>query len=330
MRFRRVLVPVLLSALLLTGLLAVAPATSAREVVHTETATGSQGAEFEAVFYSDMTVEVTVTNASNRKFDASFVVRLSNTWIAKQEFDTKIAGPQTWTFDLKQYQDPRKEEQKVEIGIYGDSILYTYNRTPTAADSDEVEMAHITDIELERRDSEDNPGVDLLVTLEDPSVQSYRMYLIAHTEGSNGVIGRPSIGENGTDTVRIELYDDPDGIVRGEVRLFTDEVDDVNDSLDMVEFEGRVDGETEVKDVSYDPIDEPGYYRYGEREQPSGNDDAIEYDSSSTIPVEVNPGKLHLVDENGSLTPTAVSIGILGGGIALTGGLFVVGLLRRL
>lgn len=330
MNYRRIFVSIVLSALLLVSLVTVTPSTSAREVVHTETTTGNQGTEFEAIFYSDMTVEVIVTNASNRKFDASFVVAISNTRIARQEFDTKITGPQTWTFDLKEHQDPRKEQQKVEIGIYGDNIFYTYNRTPTAEDSNEVEMAHIADIELEPRNSEEDPGVDLLVTVEDPSVQSYRMNLLVHTEGTNGAIGLRESRENGTHTYRVELYDDPDEVVRGEIRLFNDEVDDMNDSLDMVEFEARVDGETDVENVSYDPIDEPGYYRYGEPAKTTGNDDAVEYDPSSTVPIEINPGALHLLGEDGTPTATAVSLGILGGGLVLTGGLFVVGLFRRL
>jgi len=329
MKHTRIFVSIFLSALLLVSLVTVIPSTSAREVVHTETTTGNQGTEFEAIFYSDMTVEVIVTNASNRKFDASFVIVLSNTWVTEQEFDTKIAGPQTWTFNLKKYQDPRKEAQKVEIAIYGDNIFYTYDRTPTAEDSDEVEMAHIADIELEARDSEEDPGVDLLVTIEDPSVQSYRMNLLVHTEGTNGAIGLRESRENGTYTYRVELYDDPEEVVRGEIRLFNDEVDDMNDSLDMVEFEGRVNGNTEVESVSYDPIDEPGYYRYGEPEQPSRNQDAVEYDPSSTVPIEINPEELHLLDEDGTPTATAVSLGILGSGIVLTGGLFAVGLLRR-
>lgn len=327
MRQKKLIELLILSAVLLIAGATLTPASADNHIEHRESVIDEDGVEFEATFYSNLTVVVNVNNATNSPNDGRFNVRISDTLVARSQYNSSIRSTQEWEFELEKHQNPIRESQEVVISTFGEEISHTYRQTPTAHDSDKVKMAEIVDLDLKEGS---NSGVDLIVTLKDESIHKYTIYVVAHTESTQKEFDRPNLDDTGNDSVRLSLHEDPNETVRGEVRLYTLGSDEMNTSLDMVEFEGTVDGEVEVDDVEFEPRENPGFYQYGNYgDEDNGGSDAVSVDDSSTIPIEIHPDELELLDD-GTPTDTAIALGILGGGFALTVALFLVGSYRRL
>ncbi len=72
------------------------------------------------------------------------------------------------------------------------------------------------------------------------------------THSESHIVGIPD--EENRRTIVIPLNEEPEMIVAGEVRLFTGWIHNESRISDQVEFEGTVDGETEVWDREFEPI----------------------------------------------------------------------------
>lgn len=281
------------------------------EVVHSETIQTERGFQLTAKYYANMTLEVSSLNLNQQSREASFALQVSRATI--EHIGAKLRSGETgyWTFDLSNLQDPSAHQQTVKLRTFGPTIQHTYNSTPTAADADEMPLPQITDVELVANGTAADPRTELHVTVENPTQHAYRQHVVVSTEETGNAIGRPQPGVNDTGTAIIELNEPPDAVVRGEVRYYTNDYSEMNDSLDMVEFAGEPDGTVSVEDRTYEPI-HPNYHY----EPPGG-----ESDDESGVDV---PG-------GGTLSGDALlAVGILGaGGISILG-LFAVGVYRRL
>ncbi len=72
--------------------------------------------------------------------------------------------------------------------------------------------------------------------------------------------GGSTAAPQGNKTVLVPIKEDPDTLVAGEVRLYADNLSEGEEGFDQREFVGRVDGDTEVYNRSYEPI-EPRWSR---------------------------------------------------------------------
>ncbi len=72
------------------------------------------------------------------------------------------------------------------------------------------------------------------------------------THSDSYLVGIPA--EENRRTIIVPLNEDPEMVVAGEVRLYTGWVHNESRISDQVEFEGRVDGATEVWDREFEPI----------------------------------------------------------------------------
>ncbi|WP_426962370.1 hypothetical protein [Haloparvum alkalitolerans] len=207
-------------------------------------------------------------------------------------------------------QDPSAHQQIVKIHAYGPTIQHTYNATPTAADADDMPLPQITNVDLVANGTPADPRTELHVTVENPTPHAHRQHVVVSTEETGNAVGRPEARPNETGTAVIELNEPPDAVVRGEVRLYTNDYSDMNDSLDMVEFAGEPEGNVTVENRTYEPI-HPNYHY-----EPSGAGS----DDGDGVGL---PG-------GGSLSGDALlAAGFLGAGTLAIGVILAVGARRR-
>ncbi|WP_058365497.1 hypothetical protein [Haloparvum sedimenti] len=280
------------------------------EIVHSETIQTERGFQITADFYSNMTLEVSSLNLNRQTREASFALQVVRTTIRHVGEDLQPGETGYWTFDLAVMQDPSEHQQTVKVGTFGPTIQHTYNATPTAADADDMPLPQITNVDLVANGTAADPRTELHVTVENPTPHAHRQHVVVSTEETGNAVGRPEARPNETGTAVIELNEPPDAVVRGEVRLYTNDYSDMNDSLDMVEFAGEPEGNLTVKNRTYEPI-HPNYHY-----EPSGTGS----DDDDGVGV---PG-------GGSLSGDALlAAGFLGAGTLAIGCILAVGARRR-
>lgn len=284
---------------------------SGAEVVHSETIQTERGFQITAEFHSNMTLEVSSLNLNGRSREASFALQVVRTTIRHVGEELRPGETGHWTFDLSVLQDPSEHQQNIVLRTFGPTIKHTYNSTPTAADADEMPLLQITNVDIVANGTAADPRTELHVTVRNPTQHALRHHVVVSTEETGNAVGRPEARPNETGTAVVELNEPPEAVVRGEVRLYTNNYSDVRDSLDMVEFAGEPDGNVSVENRTYEPI-HPNYHY-----EPPG----AEADDAGGVDV---PG-------GGSLSTDALlAVGFLGGGAVVIAGLFAVGIYRRL
>lgn len=279
-----------------------------RDIVFQEQVTSNHDIKFTVTFYEDMSVRVHAINQGRYSRDTLYSLYIDRATKVHINQSLSPGQSETWTHDLSDMPNPMKTEQNIKFMIIGPNIEYTYNRTINADDSDDVLMAEISDVSVEPASEGD--GTEAVVTVNDPSPHMYQMTLVLYSEKTHRKLGHPTEEQNGTYVARIPLNEEPGKHVRGEIRLYSDEIFEENSTMDMVEFEGKTNGSTSVTKTEFEQIDDPGGYYFGQEETEDENE-------------------LTVVDDDG-ITNLGIAAGMLGVGTVLLISIVGIGIRRRL
>jgi len=260
------------------------------EVVYQEQVTSDFNVRFTTTFYENMSVKISAVNEAEYSRNTSFSVYVGDAMIESANRDLLPGQSDTWMYNLSQVPNPTKSSQRVLFTIHGPNIEYTYNRTTSAEDSDEVLMAEIANVSVEP--ASDGDGVDLVVRVVDHSPHAYSKLLVVHSKETHRKLGNPHTTQDNVDTVRIPLNEKQGEPVEGELRLYSDYEFRKNATMDMVEFSGRTNGSTSHEPVDFEQF-EPGNYRYGME------NDAKSRDKFAVI-------------SDGNITDVGLALGMLG------------------
>lgn len=277
-------------------------------IVYQEEVTSEYDVNYTVTFFDNMSVKVDAVNRGRYSRDTLYSFSIDLTRSVYENMTLSPGQSKTLVHDLSKMPNPMKTEQEVLFAIVGPNIEYTYNRTINADDSDDVLMAEISDVSVEPASEGD--GTEAVVTVNDPSPHMYQMTLVLHSEKTHRKLGHPTEEQNGTYVARIPLNEEPGKHVRGEIRLYSDEIFEENSTMDMVEFEGKTNGSTSVTKTEFEQIDDPGGYYFGQEETEDENE-------------------LTVVDDDG-ITNLGIAAGMLGVGTVLLISIVGIGIRRRL
>ncbi len=210
---------------------------------------------------------------------------------------------QTWNYsrDL----NPTTDNHSIIVGTFGDNVKFSHYQEIDASSNSHVKKLHIESVKV--INTSEGPAVN--VTLSNPSIHLYPAGIVVKTEEDRGTAPGPVLsGESRTATIPLPEETPPH--VAGEVRLYANEVDVANGSLDQKEFNGTIGGETTFRDEPYVP---KGWdsYQYVPGPNNTANDPDVR---QSTLPPTTSVA--------GESIPTEYAIGA-------AAGLIVVGLLFR-
>ncbi|MFC4406938.1 hypothetical protein [Haloarchaeobius iranensis] len=143
----------------------------------------------------------------------------------------------------------------IKIGTFGDHKEIRFNLTVNSSDPNGVPLPQIEDVVVAHETVDDEETLGLRITVRNEARRQYvpNIRVTTFETHSRSHSARVPMAEN-TSTIFIPLNEEPEFIVAGEVRLFTGWVHNESRIADQVEFEGTVDGETEVWDREFVPI----------------------------------------------------------------------------
>lgn len=162
------------------------------------------------------------------------------------------------------------------IGVYGlgenASVQFNFSKNININNPARYPIPKIVDAELVLDPDQNRTGLYLAITTKNRGQLSYATYLYVHTNQtvSNPIISRVPKNEK-YHTAYVPLQEDPGDKVMGEVRLYRGSVQNDSGIRDQIHFEGRVDGTTEIRNESFEPITPP-YEENSYRFTPDGAD----------------------------------------------------------
>lgn len=271
------------------------------------------GLNASVTFYEQMIVQLSAHNPTNKTIERPIIYSLRGVNHELKYHEWKPDSSTTIILDYWSFRWPIQDYHNVTVGVSYTTYTYEYNEPFTPDQADETHVSQIDDVEVTER----NDSAALNVTVSNSAPRGHLSYLLIHTEGTRYVIARPDVdeselgGELATDTVTVELREDPDEVVRGDVRLFMRNATAYEEGLDAVTFEGTVDGETDVEDIEYVAIDSNSDNRHFEQ----AREEEQEFETD-------------LTDGDG-VTDFGLAVGFVAVGGLVVVLLLVVGVLRR-
>ncbi len=91
------------------------------------------------------------------------------------------------------------------------------------------------------------------MTIENPGNQLYGASLLVHTTGTDGSFYLASPGPYGNKTIKVELLDERGSVIKGEARLYDENMSDESTAYDQVGFVGQAGENTSMWNESYEP-----------------------------------------------------------------------------
>ncbi|MCL9814949.1 hypothetical protein [Natranaeroarchaeum aerophilus] len=187
------------------------------------------------------------------------------------------------TWDFSQKYDVTNDTHSVRVSTTGPDLEAAIEKDFDLADPD-IPAQRITDVDLDEGTNEDGERIaEAIVTFEDPSPHGHGGEVFVHTEETHGSgeLALVPMSEQ-TATSKIELDDDPDGTIEGEIRYSAEGVNQDEGVRDQVWFRGEVGGDVTVQRQEFEPAEYPG------------EDDAYRYDSDGSV-LEYIPPSEHLL-----------------------------------
>lgn len=170
----------------------------------------------------------------------------------------------TWHFNQKY--DVTNDTHSVRVSTTGPDLEANIEREFDLSDPD-IPAQRITDVDLVEKTNEDGERIaTTVVTFENPSPHANPGHVFAHTPETHGQSDLAIVpkGEE-TATSSIELDDDPDSTIEGEIRYNTELIHEDEGVRDQVWFRGEVGGEVTVQRQEFEPVAHPTAddpYRY--------------------------------------------------------------------
>jgi hypothetical protein len=192
--------------------------------------------------------------------------------------------------------DAMRDDHNVRFLSGGASAEFNFTREIHPSNTTEVPTPRITNVEVTNGSPYGQATSVVEVTVENPAEQLYGTKLMVHTlETDHNRRADATAPPGGETTVQIPVEESQGEIIAGEVRLYDNNLSDADHGFDQREFIGEADGETQVWNRTYEPVQDP----YGPR---SG----YVYDNESMA---------EFVEEEQTREPTPMEHAIAGAGV---------------
>ncbi|SDM85427.1 hypothetical protein SAMN05192554_108138 [Haloarchaeobius iranensis] len=157
------------------------------------------------------------------------------------------------SYNLSSSVTANQDQHRLRVGTVGDLTTYEFELNPNSLSG--IPLPKIENVEVTRATLDGEETTALRITVRNEANVQYLTDIRVTTLETNfrPTSGRVPIEENRR-TVLVPLDEEPEMVVAGEVRLYTGWVHNESRISDQVEFEGTVDGETEVWDREFEPI----------------------------------------------------------------------------
>jgi hypothetical protein len=160
----------------------------------------------------------------------------------------------SWQINITEGLNAADRNHSVTVSTYGDYAQYNFTEEFDPDETDELPVPRITDVEVKNGTVRGEPSTVAMVTVQNPSIQTYGMKLMVFSEATDGSLYPSSAPPGENITVKVELLDPRGELVAGEVRLYSGNLSAGDGGIDQVEFVGRADGETNHWNQSYEPV----------------------------------------------------------------------------
>jgi len=207
-------------------------------------------------YYKDnTTLRVVATNTGSPPRLTSLSIYMGVANIESSFPELSVGETVVQEYDISNYISARNDIHTINIGTFGDHKSISFNLSINSSSPNNIPLPEIENVEVTRATVDGEATTALRVTVRNEARVQYTPRIRATTlqTHSNSQTARVPIEEN-RHTIVIPLNEEPEMIVAGEVRLYTGWVHNESRISDQVEFEGTVDGETEVWDREFEPI----------------------------------------------------------------------------
>ncbi|WP_158203707.1 hypothetical protein [Halomarina oriensis] len=242
------------------------------------------GIEYLLEFDSDArSITVYAENPTNRSQQAGIVISTDNRTMHSSDF--RLSGGEVWnkTLQIEASLDALRDSHVVRVSTYGATRAFEFDYEIDPESSTTVPTPYIADTTVTRGTIDGEPSTVVNITVVNPSVQQYPTKLMVHTQGTDGSFYAAIVPTGESETVTVELLDDPETVVVGEARLYAGRLNRSSGGIDQVGFRGEVNGSTSTWNESYRAVEGPwseNPYRY----------DNASVGSDSVLPEQVESG----------------------------------------
>jgi hypothetical protein len=199
-------------------------------------------------------LSVTARNSNNDDREGGFVVNVDGRSLAARDVNLSSGETASFQINITEGLNAVAHDHTVTVSTYGDYVQYNFTEKFDPDETEELPVPRITDVEVQNGTIRGEPSTVAMVTVRNPSVQTYGMKLMVFTEGTDGSLYPSSAPPGENITVKVELLDPRGELVAGEVRLYSGNLSAGDGGIDQVEFVGQAGEETNHWNQSYEPV----------------------------------------------------------------------------
>lgn len=225
------------------------------DIQENDTLNGTFGINYTVGYDSDSrVVSITARNGNNDMREGGVAIRVDGRSFAARDVNLSPGETANFRINVTEGLNAVAHNHTIAVSTYGDYVRYNFTEEFDPDETDELPVPRITDVEVENGTIRGEPSTVAMVTVHNPSVQTYGMKLMVFTEGTDGSLYPSSAPPGENITVKVELLDPRGELVAGEVRLYSGNLSAGDGGIDQVEFVGRAGGETNHWNQSYEPV----------------------------------------------------------------------------
>ena len=229
--------------------------TANTELPHHQVLNGSFGINFTVSFNEGgRVVSLTAHNGLDRAQESVFVISVDGRRFSSKRHDLSPGERKSWHINVTEGLNAVPKNHTVTVSTRGDYVQYNFTKEFDPDETEVLPVPRITDVEVENGTIRGEPSTVAMVTVRNPSVQTYGMKLMVFTEGTDGSLYPSSVSPKSNRTLKVELLDPRGELVAGEVRLYSGNLSAGDGGIDQVEFVGRAGDETNHWNQSYEPV----------------------------------------------------------------------------
>jgi hypothetical protein len=225
------------------------------EIQENDVLNGTFGTNYTVGFdKEDRVVSVTARNGNNDVRKAGIAIEVDGRSFAARKVNLSPGETASFRINITDGLNSVTHNHTVAVSTYGDYVQYNFTEEFDPDETDELPVPRITDVKVENGTIRGEPSTVAMVTVRNPSVQTYGMKLMVFTEGTDGSLYPSSVKPQSNRTLKVELLDPRGELVAGEVRLYSGNLSAGDGGIDQVEFVGRAGEETNHWNRSYEPV----------------------------------------------------------------------------
>lgn len=236
-----------------TGLENESPNTEGDDLVERKLTSWS-GIKYTVTFNkSSRILSVLAKNPRSKKIHTGTAVRVDGRRIGTTSFNLSAGESWSNSWNVTSGFHVHKDEHKITFATFENATNFYVTFPINATDSPNIPSPRITDVRIANGTIEGSPSSVAYVTIENPGNQLYGASLLVHTSGTGGSYYTATTAPNGNRTIKVELLDERGAVIKGEARLYDENMSDASTAYDQVGFVGQAGKNTSMWNETYEP-----------------------------------------------------------------------------